>query len=141
MKNIILMMCIVAYASIFSSCSTDDSPTASANLMQTQNSTARSIAVKPEEGTIATGTITGSFYPLIPSTVVAIRGNSKELKYTGYVWGAGFFKIAPVPIGTYTVSIIPKGASGPFVSIREVEVRAGQTTDVGAISLYVEENN
>ena len=141
MKNIILMMCIVAYASIFSSCSTDDSPTASANLMQTENSTAKVRPVVPEKGTIATGTITGSFYPLIPSTVIATPGNSKELKFVGHVWGAGFFKIAPVPVGTYTVSIIPKGASGPFVSIRQVEVAADQTTDIGAISLYVEENN
>lgn len=139
MKNCILMMCIVAYASIFSSCSNDDSPTASANLMQIQNSTAKVRPEVPEKGTISTGTITGSFYPLLPlTTVIAIPDNSKEIKYAGYIWGSGLFKIAPLPVGSYTVLITPKDSPAEAVIVREIEVDADQTTDVGSIFLNVD---
>lgn len=139
MKNFILMMCIVAYASIFSSCSNDDSATASTNQFQAKDNTSELRPILPIKPTVSTGTITGSFFPVVPATVIAIPRNSKDIKFTGYMRETGLFKIAPVPVGTYTVWILPKDSPLQPISATDIEVRADQTTDVGRLSFYVEQ--
>ena len=136
MKNFILTMCIVAFTTIFSSCSTDDPATVSTNKLQTQNDNTELRPILPVKGTVFTGTITGSYYPVIPAKAIAVR--SKDLAYSGYIRETGLFKIAPVPVGTYTVMIMPKDSTLPAIKVENVEVRANQTTDVGALAFGID---
>lgn len=138
MKNIILTMCIVACVSMFSSCSNDDSyPDNATDKYQTENSASLLRPIIRNEPTI-TGNIIGSITPAIPAIVMAT--NSKGIHYYGMVYDSGQFQISALWADTYMVSIIPNKPSPlqPII-VPNVVVRAGETTDIGALSFYVEQ--
>ena len=109
MKKIILMMCIVAFVSMFSSCSNDDSYTDNAaSKYQTENGSSVLRPIIPTDPTV-TGNITGSISPAIPA--IAKATNSKGIHYYGVVYDSGQFQISALSVGAYTVSIIPKKPS------------------------------
>ena len=137
MKKIILMMCIVACASMLFSCSNDDSYTDNAaSKYQTENGTSVLRPIIPTDPTV-TGNITGSITPAIPAEAVAI--NSKGIHYYGMVYNTGEFQISALTAGTYTVTIIP-GKTTPYhpISVLNIVVRPSATTNI-ALSFYVEQ--
>lgn len=127
-------MCIVACASMFSSCSNDDSyPDNAASKFQTETGT-NTLRSTPAP---TTGEIVGSFYPAVQASAMAT--DAKGNRYQGMIYGAGQFQILALPPEIYTVTITPKKTS-PLLPITEsnVQVRVGTTTHI-SMSFYVEE--
>lgn len=136
MKNIILKMCIVACSAMFSSCSNDESYTENANKYQAENSASVLRPGTPNEVNV-TGNIEGIYTPAIEAQVMAT--NSKGIHYYGVVYDTGEFFIQSIPVDIYTVTVMPKSSPFQPISVANVLVRAGQTSNVGLLSFYVME--
>ncbi|MBU8869302.1 MAG: DUF4382 domain-containing protein [Gemmatimonadales bacterium] len=48
----------------------------------------------------------------------------------------GEFTLWPIPAGTYTLNFVPKEGTYPQMSLTDIEVIAGETTDIDVINLF-----
>lgn len=91
--------------------------------------------LKPVIRTIAialSGSIMGKISPI--GTLVSIMATSGGLSYSTTVNAAGNFLLAGLPPGTYSLLITP---AAPFavMTVADVDVSVGQTTNIGMIIL------
>ncbi len=86
-----------------------------------------------------TGIISGVVNPYVDGTVVSTDLNGEEV--SAYVEaGTGAFQLIGLPAGTYDIAV-DAGEDYETVTVEDIEVFAGETTDVGVIDLPQDGND
>lgn len=85
-------------------------------------------------GTIS-GTVTDPSGAVVPGAAVIALDPTRGTQLTTQAGGDGAFDLRQVPIGSYRITVSAKGFAATQAD--DVQVRAGATTDLGAVQLKI----